>query len=206
MKKLWIAALAGVFCVPAFAQEEVPTPVQPEEKSTVEQSAKPERPEAFKQAREKQLEQLKASQEKMEKLVTEYNKMKAGKKKDAKKAEIAQAVAAIHEEQIAFKEKQLANFEQRVNKMKEELAKQSTTEAKQEWVDEHTDKLIAENGNLRVLFDKPKGIPGYGNKPGFKGGKHDKPGMHQKHPDMGSHKPGKRFYKPSMKNDESSQK
>lgn len=160
MKKVLLAVLAGAVCIPAFAQpQEAPVMPAPEQQPAVEAPAKP-KAEAFKQAREKHEAQMKAMQEKVNNLVAEYKKLKSGKKKDAKKAEIVQLVASIHEEQINFKQKQLEAFEKRLNQMKEELAKQNEETAKQAWVDEHTDKLIEENGDLRVLFDQPQGMPG----------------------------------------------
>ena len=174
MKKVLLAVVAGAFCVPAFAEEmQNAAPVEPNAQPVAQDFAA-QRPEAFKQARENHRAQMKATQEKVNKLVAEYNKLKPGKKKDAKKAEITAFVASIRDEQINFQEKQLAGFEKRLNHMKEVLAEQKTEDAKKTWIDSHAEKLIAENGDLRVLFDRPKGVPGMGNMPGkgnMRGGK-----------------------------------
>ena len=121
-----------------------------------------EQPANFKAAREKHEAQLKATKDKMDKLVAEYKKMKPGKKRDAKKAEIVVIVTDIRDQQILFKEKNLAGFEKRLNHMKNELAQQSAPEARKAWVDVHTEKLIEQNGDLRVLFDRPEGGPDKG--------------------------------------------
>jgi len=163
MKKMYIAALAALFCVPAFAQEaqqaEMPQP------PAFEQGQRPDM-QAFKEAREEHHAQMKATQEKMENLVKEYNKLKNGKKKDAKLAEIQNEVAAIHEKQLDFKRDQLNKFELRLEKMRDEFNRQNATDIKQAWIQEHTEKLIAGNGNIEVLF-----------KPEFQGKKGDMRGM-----------------------------
>ena len=160
MKKLVLAVLAGALCVPAFADEvqnaAVPAPrggAQP-----VAQEQMGQRPGEFKQIREKHEAQMKATQEKVNNLVAEYKKLKSGKKKEAKKAEITALVTSIREEQIKFNEKQLLGFEKRLNQMKESLSAQKEAGAKKAWIDAHTDKLIEENGDLRVLFDRPQGM------------------------------------------------
>jgi len=177
MKKVLLATLAGALCAPALLAQPADVPAKQDNPPAVE-NQQPRQPGDFKQAREKHEARLKATQEKMTQLVAEYNKLKAGKKKEAKKAEIAKAVAVIHEEQIKFKEKNIADFEKRLEKMKEALAAQKTQESQKEWVDQRTAKLIEENGDMRVLFDSPLGAPGMGgmnHKPGF-GGPGMKPG------------------------------
>ena len=95
---------------------------------------------------------MEATEEKVEKLVEEYNKLKPGKKKDAKKAEIAAIVAGIRDEQLKFKEQQIAQFQERLEAMKKGLETQKTEEAKQAWVEKKTDAIIADDGDLDVLF------------------------------------------------------
>ena len=176
MKKVLLIVFAGAVCALAYANEPSQAPA-PQTEAAAVQDQQPA-PADFKQAREKHEAHLKATQEKMTTLVGEYNKLKAGKKKEAKKAEIAQAVATIHEEQIQFKEKQLAGFEKRLNQMKEELAAQSTSQAKEEWVNQRTEKLIEEKGDMRVLFDKPLGMGQGAKMHGAKfGPKHGGPAM-----------------------------
>jgi len=186
MKKVLLATLAGALCAPALLAQPATEPAKPTSPSAVENQT-PRQPGDFKQAREKHEARLKATQDKMTKLVKEYNKLKAGKKKEAKKAEIAKAVAVIHEEQIKFKEKNIADFEKRLEKMKEALAAQKTQEAQQEWVNQRTAKLIEASGDMRVLFDSPLGAPAMGgmHRPG-PGMRHGKQGF--RHPGM---KPGK---------------
>lgn len=171
MKKIYIAALAALFCVPAVAQEgpqaEMPQP------PAFEQGQGPDM-QAFREAHEAHHAQMKATQEKMENLVKAYNKLKNGKKKEAKLAEIQAEVAAIHEKQLDFKRDQLNKFERRLEKMRDEFNRQNATDVKQAWVEQHTEKLIAGNGNIEVLF-KPEfaGKKGdmRGMKPPFKGPK-----------------------------------
>ena len=80
--------------------------------------------------------------------------MKAGKKKDAKKAEIAALVASIRDEQIKFKEEQLKKFAERLEQMKKGLEAQKSDEAKKAWVEQKTDEVIADDGDLDVLFER----------------------------------------------------
>jgi len=156
MKKMYIAVLAAMVCVPAFAQQ---GPMQDspafEEQGMHEGFAPHGDKSAFQQARGEHKAQMKATEEKMEKLVVEYNKLKQGKKKEAKLAEIRAEVAVIHEKQLDFKRAQLAVFERRLEGMRQAFAKQNMPEAKAAWVDEHTAKLIAQNGDIKVLF-KPE--------------------------------------------------
>lgn len=154
MNKITLAVLAACMSVPVFAQD-----VQP-------QAPKPENPalqqgipghEAFTKAHEEQMAKMKAKKDEMRKLVDEYNKLKAGKKKEAKRAEIEKEVTNIREEQLAFKKDQLGKFEQRLGVMKDEFAKENTPEGKKEWVNKKTDELINNNGSMRVLFDPGNG-------------------------------------------------
>lgn len=183
MKKLIFTLAAALLVVPAMADEHQ----APQGKPAV--MSENGRHEAFQKARNEKMEQLKATQEKVEKLVKEYNKLKAGKKKEAKKAEIAAVVADIRAEQVKFNEKQLAQFEARLNQMRAELAKEQTPEAQQAWVNEKTEAVIANEGNLKILFDRgPKGNPKDGKGPQrmkgkdgkhFQGGKDGKDGHFQ---------------------------
>ena len=172
MNKITLAVLAACMSVPVFAQD-----VQP-------QAPKPENPafqpgvpghEAFAKAHEEQMAKMKAKKDQMSKLVGEYNKLKEGNKKEAKRAEIEQEVANIREEQLTFKKDQLGKFEQRLGVMKDEFAKENTQEGKKEWVNKKTDELINSNGSMRVLFDPGNGPRGHGPKhfkgKGFKGPK-----------------------------------
>ncbi len=190
MKKLLLAVFAGILSVPALADVAVENPANTDANKPVLENPQG-RPGDFKEARKKHEAQIKATQEKMKKLVEEYTKLKPGKKKEAKKAEIAQVVAEIRDKQIEFKEKHLADFEKRVAQMKAELAQQNTAEAKKEWVDNRTEALIEQKGDMRALFDMPnpmmdkKGLPG---KQHQKFGKPGHPGP--KHPGV---KPGEQF-------------
>ncbi len=180
MKK--IVLLAAVLCVS--------TAVFAEEKVAPKQGAKPavekvrgQGHEAFAKAHKEQVAKMKATREKMEKLVKEYDALKEGKKKEAKRSEIEQEVAAIHEEQLKFKQGQLAQFDKRLDQMKKDFAAESTPDGKKAWAAQKTAALLENKGDVKVLFERPdrpgmegrspKG-PHMGGKPGkgphFKGG------------------------------------
>ncbi len=168
MKKFILMFAAVLLVVPSFAQETT-APVKPEGRLQLMQEG--DRHEAFQKARKEQMEKMKATQEKAEKLVKEYNKLKDGKKKDAKKAEITELVASIREDQLKFNEKQLGQFEDRLGDMRKGLAAEKSAEAKKAWVDQKTEQLIAKEGDMKVLFDRVgKGPHMYGQKgPGCPG-------------------------------------
>lgn len=146
-KKLMLVLLAGVLFAPAFAAEEKAAP--PEDARPV-MAQKGE----FLKAQKEHRAKMKATEEKMEKLVKEYKKLK-GKKQDAKKAEIEAEVALIHEEQLKFQQAQLDKFATRLEEMKKRAEETQTPEAKQAWVAEKTEALIEKDGDLKVLFDRP---------------------------------------------------
>ena len=152
MKKLIWMSTAVLLVVPSFAQE-ASAPVKVEGRAPLMQPQEG-RHEAFQKAHKEQMEKMKATQEKAEKLVKEYNKLKDGKKKDAKKAEITELVASVREEQLKFNEKQLGQFEDRLGNMKKGLAAERSAEAKKTWVDQKTEQLIAKEGDMKVLFDR----------------------------------------------------
>lgn len=161
MKKVLLAVLAGALCLPAFADDVKcdgdKCPLMRKGRMEMRdghRKGKDAREESFKKARKEHKAKMKATEDKMEKLVEEYNKMKPGKKKDAKKAEIAALVASIRDEQIKFKEEQLQKFAERLEHMKKGLERQKTDEAKKAWVEHKTDEVIAEDGDLDVLFEK----------------------------------------------------
>ena len=150
MKKLIFALMVAVVAMPTLAQEtKIP---QGDNAPAVEMQRDHE---AFKKAQKEHRAQMKATKEKMEKLVKEYNKLKDGKKKDAKRAEIEKEVSAIHEKQLAFKKDQLVKFEERLARMKEGFEKENSAENKAEWVNQQTEALIAANGDVKALFDRP---------------------------------------------------
>lgn len=114
---------------------------------------------------EKQHKRLKATEEKMKKLVTAYKKAK-GKKQEAKRAEIVKEVTAIREAQLEHRQRLDEGFAKRIEKDKEvlqnrlhraeemqERIKQKQAE-KQSWVNKKTDELIEAKGDLKVLFDR----------------------------------------------------
>ena len=183
MKKMMLAVLFAALCVPAFAEgprsckgDDCPQPKGPKAAAVQgkhKKDKKDARSEEFKKARREHKAKMRATEEKMEKLVEEYNKLKAGKKKDAKKAEIAEMVASIHDEQLKFKEEQLAKFNERLAQMQKDLDEEKSDKAKKAWVDEKTDAVIAEEGDLDVLLG-PKPGPRMG--PGPKVGPRRGPG------------------------------
>ena len=150
MKKLMLALIVAAVAMPALAQE-VKAPVGKDAPAVEMQRDH----EAFKKAREAHKAQMKATEEKIEKLVKEYNKLKPGKKKDAKRAEIAQELRAIHEKQLEFKKDQLVKFEERLSRMKAEFEKENSAEGRAEWVNQKTDALIAAEGDLKAVFGHP---------------------------------------------------
>ena len=154
MKKIVLAMLAVCVSGPVLAQE-IPAAALKDGRPNMEQFGQGHK--AFDKAHKEQMAKIKAKEEQMAKLVTEYNKLKDGKKKDVKRAEIEKEVAAIRDEQIKIKKDQLDKFEQRIAVMKDEFAKENTTKGKQEWVSKKTDELIANEGSLRVLFDSRAG-------------------------------------------------
>ena len=114
MKKLLLVSLLAALCAPAFAEGTCPCQDGAENcrcKAAKEARVKPgprhgdkeARRDEFKKARKEHKAKMRATEEKAEKLVEEYKKLKPGKKKDAKKAEIAAFVASIREEQLKFK-------------------------------------------------------------------------------------------------------
>ncbi len=156
MKKVLMTLLVtGLVSVPLAAQDAQPQAGQ--EAPAVQQGH-----EAFAKARQEHRAKLKATQEKMAKLVKEYNKLKAGKKKDAKRAEIEKEVAAIHEEQLKFKADQLVKFEERLTEMKTRLSEENTAEAKKTWVDQKTQQLIDNEGDVKALFEPRPGMHMHG--------------------------------------------
>ena len=147
MKKITLALVAACLAVPALAQEsKVP---QSKDTPAVEMQRDHE---AFQKAREEHRAQMKATEEKMEKLVKEYNKLKDGKKKEAKRAEIEKEVSAIHAKQLEFKKGQLAKFEERLANMKADFEKENSAEGQKEWVNEKTEALIKADGDVKALF------------------------------------------------------
>lgn len=183
MKKIVLAVVAVCAGVPVLAQEAQPAAPK-HEKPALEQRGQGH--EAFAKAHQEQMAKIKATEEKMGKLVDEYNKLKEGKKKDAKRAEIEKEVAAIRDEQLKFKQDQLGKFEERLGNMKAEFAKDNTAENKQEWVNKKTDALIQNNGKLNVLFEPRDGQgPRMGDRGHFKGPRGGKGPRDGKGPRMG---------------------
>lgn len=167
MKKGLLFALFAALCVPAFAQgprdckgDDCPQPKA--RKAAVmqgkhEKGKKDARTEEFRKARRAHKAQMRATEEKMEKLVDEYNKLTSDKKKKAKKEEISEMVASIRDEQIKFKEEQLAKFKERLDQMEKNLDEEKSSKAKKAWVEEKTEAVIAEEGDLDVLFGPKPG-------------------------------------------------
>ncbi|MBR4682380.1 MAG: hypothetical protein IKP06_03655 [Elusimicrobiaceae bacterium] len=159
MKNRWmIALLACVICLPAFAAEPEKAAAAAE-KPAVEMHKCPYmdgvKKGEFKKAQKEHRAKMKATEEKMEKLVKEYKKLK-GKKQETKKAEIVAEIATIHEEQLKFKQAQLEKFEKRLAEMKKHVQEEQTAEAKKAWAEKKTDELIEAGGDLKVLFEGPK--------------------------------------------------
>ena len=193
-KKLMLVLLAGVLFVPAFAAEKEAASGPKDERPVMA-----EKRGEFLKAQKEQRAKMKATEEKMAKLVKEYKKLK-GKKQEAKKAEIEAEVSAIREEQLKFQQAQLDKFAKRLEEMKKHLEKEQMADAKKVWVEEKAASLIEKDGDLKVLFDRPgldpKGAKN-GKGPQFKGPKFS----HLKGPRPGNESdPGKRvgIYPPPM--------
>lgn len=172
MKKWMVMMLALGLFAPAFAGDDCkgdcPSPKQRREMKAGPDNAKREEMRKIRKERE---EQFKKTSEQVEKLVKEYKKAKPGSKKAEKaKAELAELVGQIREDQFKFKQEMLDNFKARLNKMETELAQAQDPKAKAAWVDEKTQAVIEDDGDLKVLFhDKLLPPPPAGKKgPGAK--------------------------------------
>lgn len=185
MKKVVLALAAGMIVLPLLAADQK-APADP--KNAPVPSVQ-ERHEAFQKQHEERKAQMKATEEKMAKLVKEYKKL-SGKKQAAKKAEIAELVSSIRDEQLKFNEQQLVQFEDRLTHMKADLAKNQEPEAKKAWVDEKTTALIENDGDMKALFDRGGQKEGFAKGPQMgrpdkkadgKDGKGFKFGRHMKH-------------------------
>jgi hypothetical protein len=155
MKKLLAVMMMSALCLPVFAKDDCAGDKCPFKDGRAHFAAhhkKDGQESEFKKARREHKAKMEATEEKVEKLVEEYNKLKPGKKKDAKKAEIAAIVAGIRDEQLKFKEQQIVQFQERLESMKKGLEEQKNEEAKQAWVNKKTDAIIADEGDLDVLF------------------------------------------------------
>lgn len=148
--KLMLTLLAVGLFVPAFAAEEAAAPAKADARAVMAQQKG-----EFLKAQKEHRAKMKATEEKMEKLVKEYKKLK-GKKQEAKKAEIVAEVEKIHTEQLKFKQAQLDKFAARLEEMKKHLDEEKSADGQKKWVDEKTTALIDADGDLKVLF-APKG-------------------------------------------------
>lgn len=161
MKNKWmIALLACVLCLPAFAEENT-VDASADARPVVEAHKGPS-PEVmkkgdFKKAQKEQRAKMKATEEKMEKLVKEYQKLK-GKKQETKKEEIAAEVTNIRDAQLKFRQDQLDRFAKRLEEMKKRLDEEKSADSKKAWIDKKTNELIEAKGDLKVLFDR-EGLP-----------------------------------------------
>lgn len=157
-KKLMLVWLAGILFAPAFAAEDKAVSAPADQRPVMAQKKG-----EFLKAQKEHRAKMKATEEKMEKLVKEYKKLK-GKKQEAKKAEIAAEVEKIHAAQLKFQQAQLDKFAARLEEMKKHAQAAQTPEAKKAWVDDKTAALIEKDGDIKVLFDRP----GHGPKDGPK--------------------------------------
>ena len=176
MKKWMVMMLALSLFAPAFAGDDSVKGDTPSPKQRREMKAGPDKAkrEEMRKIRKEREEQFKKTSEQVEKLVKEYKKAKPGSKKAEKaKAELAELVGKIREDQFEFKQKMLNNFKERLNKMEKELAEAQDPKAKAAWVDEKTQAVLDEDGDLKILFqDKLMPTPPAGKK--GPGKKHDR--------------------------------
>lgn len=183
MKKWMVMMLALSLFAPAFAGDDSAKGENPSPKQRREMKAGPDQAkrEELRKIRKERDEQFKKTSEQVEKLVKEYKKAKPGSKKAEKaKAELAELVGQIRDDQFKFKQEMLNNFQERLNRMENELAEAKKPEAKSAWVEEKTQAVIEDDGDLKVLFhDKLLPPPPPGHKvPGKKAG----PKRHAKGP------------------------
>lgn len=177
MKKLLVLATLLAFSAPVFAApkcegdncpakdkgpraemrlKKAPA-LKPEAKAALK--AKHDEEKAKRKARKAQ---VRANEEKLEKLVKDYKKAKEGSKKQASlREDIGKVLEQVRQEQITFRAEKLQEFEQRLARMKEGLAKEEEPAAKEAWVNKMTDRVIAEDGDLeealRGASHMPKG-------------------------------------------------
>ncbi len=148
MKKWFVMMLMAGLVAPAWAECSGESPHK-DGRAAVKDAKRAE----MRKIHEEREALLKKTKEQVEKLVQEYKKAKPGSKKAAqKKAEIAKLVAQVREDQFKFKRELLDNFKARLDVMEQELAAAQDENAKAAWVDEKTDAVINDNGDMKVLF------------------------------------------------------
>lgn len=148
MKKWFVMLLMAGLVAPAWAECSGEYPHK-DGRAAVKDAKRAE----MRKIHEEREVQFKKTKEQAEKLVQEYKKAKPGSKKAAqKKAEIAKLVAQVREDQFKFKRELLDNFKDRLDVMEQELAAAQDENAKAAWVDEKTEAVINDNGDLKVLF------------------------------------------------------
>lgn len=148
MKKWFVMLLMAGLVAPAWAECSGESPHK-DGRAAVKDAKRAE----MRKIHEEREVQFKKTKEQAEKLVQEYKKAKPGSKKAAqKKAEIAKLVAQVREDQFKFKRELLDNFKARLDVMEQELAAAQDENTKAAWVDEKTDAVINDNGDLKVLF------------------------------------------------------
>lgn len=153
MKKMMLVLASGIIALPLVAAEQVAAVKE------APMGKGPARMESAHKAHEAQQAEMKATQEKMEKLVKEYQQLK-GKKQEEKKAEIVALVSQMHEKQLEFKAQKLAQFEERLAQMKAKLVQEQSSANKQAWVDEKTAAIIENGGDLKAVFGHSKDFRG----------------------------------------------
>lgn len=175
MKKvIWMLA-AVLVTAPVFAQGEKDMRLTPAQRQEVrfgeDESAKVVPQEQKQNPIQAKMD---ATKKKAEKLVKEYNGLKAGKKKDAKLAEIQKFVGEIRDEQLSFREEKIKEYAENLKRMEGSLKNMEgtlvelkTDKNKKQWISEKTEALITANGDPRVLFKRndghfggPEGRPG----------------------------------------------
>jgi len=186
MKKMLVLATVVAFATPVFAgdkhnEKEGPKLFKGPHAQMMQKDPQAQAEFKAKQAEMKaQKEKMEATEKKLEKLVKEYKAAKEGSsKKEKARTEIEKVLGEVREDQIAFRAKQIEQFETRLADMKTRLADEQQTDTKAAWVNEMTDRVIEQNGDLKKVFEHPghmgkgdiKGPKGPGGKGGFKGGK-----------------------------------
>lgn len=160
MKKWMVLGLLVALSAPVFAGDKCDSdcpmkmkgPKQGMMKMDPAFKAKMEAEKAQRKARKARFKQ---TEEKLEKLVKQYKSAKEGSKKQAAaREEIAQVLSGVRDEQIAFRAEKLQEFEARLGDMKAGLAREQEPAAKAAWVEQMTQRVISEDGDLEDALEQ----------------------------------------------------
>ncbi len=160
MKKWMVLGLLVALSAPVFAGDECDgdCPAKrkgPRQEMLQKDPAFKAKIEAEKAQRRARKAQLKQTEEKLEKLVKQYKAAKEGSKKQvAAREEIAKLLSGVRDEQIALRAEKLQEFEARLADMKAGLAREQEPAAKSAWVEQMTQRVISEDGDLEDALEQ----------------------------------------------------